>query len=605
MTQASQVRRKQNMSDLIESPVVKSLDEVLDRRTRYKIPLYQRDYSWGDVEIEAFLDDLFTIAESDEEHFFGTIVLSKDSPGEVNTPEEKVRFVIDGQQRLTTSLLFLAVLRHQFEELAATKPIIHRFLVKLDELLHLGDGDAEMQIPRLYANRTNQVFMQSILTHRTLKYEDVLREYRALGKENRPSSKRILSAYQYIQKNVFRKAQLILGKTYEGDETSISVLVDDASECEVLLDYFKKVELAFREKSAFVEITVRKWQDAFSLFDGLNNRGLELAKRDIVKNVVFAKAGGHELEPEAFNVLLGKWRDLEKLIPEAKFGNFMRHYLLLTNESVMLKHVVRKFLSETESQSAESILGILERAGHAYSKILNPDNEERPQLQNRLRRLKILGAERVYPIVLACQLGSLTVTQQVEVCRSLEILYFRRSAICQMDNKDLEPKIQKVANSLFVHGSTKVSDALKEIDSWNPTDQEFVTLFNVRRGIDSGIAKYMLLEIENSLRPGHPIESTTLEHILPQEPEKWGLNGKDEEVDVLIHRLGNLTLLTNADNSRIQNSPFAEKKDVYLAEKLKINSQVVSSETWGKAEIIERQKFLSEHIVELWPRRAS
>jgi hypothetical protein len=404
---------------------------------------------------------------------------------------------------------------------------------------------------------------------------------------------------------VFRKAQLILGKTYEGDETSISVLVDDASECEVLLDYFKKVELAFREKSAFVEITVRKWQDAFSLFDGLNNRGLELAKRDIVKNVVFAKAGGHELEPEAFNVLLGKWRDLEKLIPEAKFGNFMRHYLLLTNESVMLKHVVRKFLSETESQSAESILGILERAGHAYSKILNPDNEERPQLQNRLRRLKILGAERVYPIVLACQLGSLTVTQQVEVCRSLEILYFRRSAICQMDNKDLEPKIQKVANSLFVHGSTKVSDALKEIDSWNPTDQEFVTLFNVRRGIDSGIAKYMLLEIENSLRPGHPIESTTLEHILPQEPEKWGLNGKDEEVDVLIHRLGNLTLLTNADNSRIQNSPFTEKKDVYLAEKLKINSQVVSSETWGKAEIIERQKFLSEHIVELWPRRAS
>jgi hypothetical protein len=591
------------MSELIENPVVKCLDEVLDRRTRYKIPMYQRDYSWGETEIEAFLDDLYVIADSEEEHFFGTIVLSKDSPGEPTALDEKVRFVIDGQQRLTTSLLFIAVLRHQFEELTATQPTIHRFLVKLDELLHLGDGEAETQTPRLFANRTNQVFLQAILTSRTQRAEDVAREFRNLGRENRPSSKRIHTAYQYIQKSVFKKAQNLLGKNYEGDEMSLSVLVDDVSECDVLVDYFKKVELAFREKSAFVEITVRKWQDAFSLFDGLNNRGLELAKRDIVKNVVFARAAGHELQPEAFSVLLGKWRELEKLVPESKFGNFMRHYLLLTNENVMLKHVVRTFLADTEAHSAESILGVLEKAGTAYHRILNPETEEKPQIQNRLKRLKILGAERVYPIVLACQLGSLTVSQQVEVLQALEILYFRRSAICQMDNKDLEPKIQAVANDLYLHGSSKVNEALVEIDSWNPTDQEFLTLFKVRRGIDSSIARYMLLEIENSLRPGHPIESTTLEHILPQEPSQWGLSANNEEVEVLIHRLGNLTLLTNQDNARIQNSPFLDKKAVYLGENLKINEQVLSSSSWGKDEIVLRQDALSAFIVTLWPRR--
>jgi|688.fasta_scaffold115224_3 uncharacterized protein with ParB-like and HNH nuclease domain len=591
------------MSELIENPVVKSLDEVLDRRTRYKIPMYQRDYSWGETEIEAFLDDLYAIAESEEEHFFGTIVLSKDSPGEAAFADEKIRFVIDGQQRLTTSLLFIAVLRHQFAELADTQPTIHRFLVKLDELLHLGDGEPEAQIPRLYANRTNQVFLQAILTGRTVRSEDVAREFRNLGRENKPGSKRINVAYQFIQKSIFKRAKVLLGKEYTGNETSLSVLVDDVSECDVLVEHFKRIELAFREKSAFVEITVRKWQDAFSLFDGLNNRGLELAKRDIVKNVVFARAAGHELQPEAFSVLLEKWRQLEKLVPESKFGNFMRHYLFLTNDTVMLKNVVRIFLAETDSQSAETILGILEKAGNAYNRILDPEKEENLQIQNRLTRLKVLGAERVYPIILSCQLGSLTVTQQLEVLRALETLYFRRSAICQMDNKDIEKKIQSVAANLYAHGSSKVSDALSEIDSWNPTDQEFLTLFKVRRGIDPGIARYMLLEIENSMRPGHPIESTTLEHILPQDPSLWGLDGNSEETQVLIQQLGNLTILTNSDNSRIQNFPFDDKKVVYKEENLKINALVVESSQWGKDEIAARQQKLSEHILALWPRR--
>jgi hypothetical protein len=172
-----------------------------------------------------------------------------------------------------------------------------------------------------------------------------------------------------------------------------------------------------------------------------------------------------------------------------------------------------------------------------------------------------------------------------------------------MDNKDIEKKIQSVAANLYAHGSSKVSDALSEIDSWNPTDQEFLTLFKVRRGIDPGIARYMLLEIENSMRPGHPIESTTLEHILPQDPSLWGLDGNSEETQVLIQQLGNLTILTNSDNSRIQNFPFDDKKVVYKEENLKINALVVESSQWGKDEIAARQQKLSEHILALWPRR--
>jgi hypothetical protein len=81
------------------------------------------------------------------------------------------------------------------------------------------------------------------------------------------------------------------------------------------------------------------------------------------------------------------------------------------------------------------------------------------------------------------------------------------------------------------------------------------------------------------------------------------LDGNSEETQVIIQQLGNLTILTNSDNSRIQNFPFDDKKVVYKEENLKINALVVESSQWGKDEIAARQQKLSEHILALWPRR--
>lgn len=592
------------MSDLIENPVVKNLEGLLDRTTKFRIPIFQRDYSWTKDEIYAFLDDIFEMVEQGEEHFFGTIVLSKNSPEENAVNDSNVRYVIDGQQRLTTSLLFLTVLRHQFEELTAFSPTLHARVAKLDEYLHFGDEDdaVDVQIPRLFANRANQAFLQALLTHRTRTVHDVTTAFRSLTREDRSNSKPMYSAYQLIQKYIFDRAKEQLGKEYAGEDFRLIELINDDSECNAVVANLRKAERALREKSAFVEITVRKWQDAFALFDGLNNRGLDLAKRDIVKNIVFARAAGRQSQPEVLTVLLGKWKELEGLLTAGEFTKFLRHYLLLFEKSVMLKDVVRRFLEKSGTQTAEQLLDDLIRAARAYNRILKPDREDNQTIKVHLKNLKTLGAERVYPIILACQLADIADSQHCQVLQALETLYFRRSVICQMDNKELEPKIQAVAHNLYQHGGVRIAESLGAIYSWCPSDDVFVTLFKVRHGIDAGIARYMLLRMENSLRSGHPIESTTLEHILPQDPTRWGLSNTDEDVERQIESLGNLTILTNSDNARIQNSEFSEKKPVYVEENLKINSTVVTKLVWGKDEIRERQSKLSEYIVGLWPR---
>jgi hypothetical protein len=593
------------MSELIENPVVKTLDDLFDRTTTYRIPMYQRDFSWGSEEVEEFLDDVFSLGNSDgtEEHFFGTLVLSKNSPGEPGTPGDKVRFVIDGQQRLTTSLLFFAAVKHQFESLADHQREAIREVKSLDDLLHIGGDDLEHQVARLSANRLNQDFLEATLTSRTKLPSDVDEAFANLSRERKQASKKMKDAYDKINLEVARHGANILSKELNVDDHLLSSLVTDPSECDALLSHFRKICLRLRSRSAFVEITVRNWQDAFSLFDGLNNRGLDLAKRDIVKNYVLACASDREREPEQFARLLERWKDIERYIPESKFGAFLRHYLLLDGEGVSLKSAVRTFIKKTDGKTADSIISTLGKAAEYYAAIISPDQfEQDVQIRKQMQILKTLSVERSYPIILASKLGGVTKNQHIDLMHAIEVMYFRRSVICQMDNKELEPRIQSIAAKIYSGGSAAVTLALEEIDRNNPPDAEFVALFNERRGISHAIARYLLMKIENHLRPGHNIESTSLEHILPQNPwTTWGLE-QNEFNENLISRLGNLTLLAANENSSLSNSDFTTKKRHYLEEGLKINHQVVSAESWTEVEIKERQKWLSTHIAALWPR---
>lgn len=89
---------------------VKTKDSVIFsylRELNATIPTYQRSYEWGADQIEDFLEDLYSEytrgVDSDSRYFFGPIITTEDKNG--------ITQIIDGQQRLTTTTIFLAVLR--------------------------------------------------------------------------------------------------------------------------------------------------------------------------------------------------------------------------------------------------------------------------------------------------------------------------------------------------------------------------------------------------------------------------------------------------------------------------------------------------------------
>ena len=83
-----------------------------------EIPFYQRAYVWGEEQWERFLGDMEFVTASKRPYFLGSIILKQASSGNTWSEVSEVRTVIDGQQRLTTMVIFFKALCAQLPPLA-------------------------------------------------------------------------------------------------------------------------------------------------------------------------------------------------------------------------------------------------------------------------------------------------------------------------------------------------------------------------------------------------------------------------------------------------------------------------------------------------------
>ena len=110
-----------------------SINDVLAKNaTSFFIPPFQRAYAWGKPEIERYFSDVLRIIESEMdsnqhdklEHFFGTVVIKEEKAGFANKS-----VVVDGQQRITTTLIFLIALRDSESDTTKQEYINQNYLI--------------------------------------------------------------------------------------------------------------------------------------------------------------------------------------------------------------------------------------------------------------------------------------------------------------------------------------------------------------------------------------------------------------------------------------------------------------------------------------------
>lgn len=594
-------------------PSLTSLSALLDSDDgAYHIPLYQRDFTWSDVEVGDFIQDAIDSFTANPPHqrFYGTILLSENAPQHDKTGSPLSLYVIDGQQRLTTSLLTLTAMRHLAIEMGAAHSPATALATRLNDRITIQGIGSERE-PRLFANRINSEFMTAVLAESTMSYDKVKELFSSIKiKNTQRRCQALISAYS----NCYRSLRSFLVRAIQDvtvDDDNTQKLIEfltTPAQLKAATELLDSIRLHFLRNSVFVKIQVTDWMESFDLFDGLNNRGMELAKKDVLKNVVLsraAKSGKSSVEQ-----VEKQWQSFDDMTQAFEFTKFLRHWLLLEYVNVSLGGATRKFIQLLGDEPAKKTVDRLGEAALCYSAIVSPGVDLTPNLEERRRYIDLnrLSAERVRPIMLAARLKEVPPKQRCEILLALERLQFRRSAICQQDNKTLESTVQKIAAALFKNGATETKKVVSAIDELNPSDEIFLSNFKTKSSMPSAIARYMLLKIENYLRdiegqPALDFEDVTLEHILPQDPkEHWGLDPQKPEVKLQIGRIGNLTLLKRDKNSQASNLSFNDKKKFYgkVEHSLFISKAVISEKKWTETEIAERQKLLANYASIIW-----
>lgn len=136
----------------------------------YKIPNYQREYAWEEYELNDFWNDLINLYDSEDQnsiHFFGQIVIHNDA-------NKNEKFIIDGQQRTITSVIFLKVLYNHFDRLynslissgstlANVTKSVQREEINIETLLWQSDDDEQRQYRLTLGESDNEYFQKNIM----------------------------------------------------------------------------------------------------------------------------------------------------------------------------------------------------------------------------------------------------------------------------------------------------------------------------------------------------------------------------------------------------------------------------------------------------------
>lgn len=236
-----------------------NVGEVLGKnRQQLRVPRFQRDFVWDADKAEDFFNDLTSaVAEQDKDFFLGTFIFSE-------TSDDKFLDIVDGQQRITSVIIFLIACRifaHHRKVLERNRDVKARWdkvIDKVQKLITLDDESLEMERSRLVPSPTiDRVLNQMIL--RTWYGEYVS----AMG--DKRSWKKIEKAYQFFE------SRFKVDKSFT-----------DVKKIWELL-------LALEEVSV-IEIIVSNEISAISTFERVNARGSPLKTFDLMKAFLFAEA---------------------------------------------------------------------------------------------------------------------------------------------------------------------------------------------------------------------------------------------------------------------------------------------------------------------------
>ncbi len=543
----------------------------------YRIPRFQRYYSWTEDEWEdLWLDILGTIKEGGEPaHYMGYLVLQSD--------DEKVFDVIDGQQRLTTlSLIVLAVLKN------------------LQRLVDEGK-DANDNQQRLETLRKNYIGYLDPITL-------VPRSKLTLNRNNDNYYQTYLVPLGHLPQRGFRASEHSLRKTFEWFDKKVSEYarksgLDEGIALATLVE-------TMSDRLFFTVITVTDELNAYKVFETLNARGVRLSATDLLKNYLFSvldRQGQHEYE---LKKLEDRWEAVVGRLGSESFPDFLRLHWNSRHSFVRQAELFKTIRGQVKTREAVfDLLRAMEEDIDAYLGLTSPETSSwPPKLKSYAQQLKLFGVRQPFPLLLAAR--RIFDDQQFEpILRATVIISFRYNVISVLQANEQERVYNQVASGLSRLELRSPSQVLSALNPIYISDESFRAAFankiiRTTQTRNRRIVRYILCELEKQLAgQDYDFNSDTfnLEHVLPQNPGADWKQFSEEEIESMVFRLGNMTLLQSSANRDQGNDNYTTKRPVYANSGFVVTRKLAEENAeWNPERIAARQSWMAKQAIAIW-----
>ncbi len=541
----------------------------------YNIPPFQRNYAWDEEQFANFWTDISrTFDAGAQDYLLGSIVL--------NTSQAPDLLVVDGQQRLTTASILVSALRSHLldqDQNALARMIENDFLAR-------SDYQQQLFLPCLSLNGHDKSFYIDYLF-----YNRPVGEIARLAQdEDLPPSNRLLArCFMYMHEKIAERCQF-------GDA------VDNLA---------RAIIEAFNRKLILIRIDVQDDQNAFLLFEALNERGKDLSKFDLLKNHLYLTSG------EALRAVQSNWEIMSQNLEYKRTVKFLRHHWMSNKGPVTERDLFGRIKSEIRTPlQAENYTLELCSSSDLYSAFIAPDhhiwsefsNDDRHTIRRLIERIELFNAEQLFIVLLAALESNRR--HFVDILRMLTTFTFRYSTICGFGAANLMSAFVDCARSLRTGDGVTANDLFRaHLAKFYPTNSQFHSAFTRKATRSNALARYILAELNDFLSDSVSMQTQTdpfatdLEHILPKKHDaswKCGRKNFPGGPDRYIFRLGNMTLISTKLNQDIGNADFATKKKAYARDCLDITKQILTEKHWTSAEITRRQNWMASVAVKVW-----
>lgn len=532
---------------------------------QFVIPEYQRPYAWGDDQVDELWTDL--LGSLGAGHFMGSLVL--------NVEHGDAPQVIDGQQRLTTLVVLLALIRDQYHDIGsqyAGQPdqLLLNSFAKGTQAFKLKSGDANWPVLRDFVLRSPADKQRKVLT-----------QLSTLDTSVRTRNKRLVSNAKRLAKHLNDHIM-----TERNTETALYAL-----------------EQHIRTGLEFVAIKVGNVADAFLLFETLNDRGLRLSAADLLKSHILSQIARETNDNAVTREAASEWDALIDSLGQVDVTRFLRHYLLMSRSKVRKDDVFDEFKKDVKQAGGTTLLQHLRSYAVDYGRLTDPAKVEDTQARTALEAIHGQNSVTHFVLLLPA-LHHLDGHGFAKVCRMAEVLSFRW-VVCGLNAQELESHFAKTAQLLDASQGAAIDEVLAHLRSVMPGSDAFQEGFRqIRMGVKY-VTRYVLAAIERAMNPVgelKPSDEVHIEHILPQKTtEYWETRvPEDEDYGDIAQRWGNLTLLHQAPNQQISNGPFDLKRELYAKSDLRITREVASLDDWDHEAIDMRQRWLAAIADQVW-----